>query len=101
MLFICFHRVRYFIIAVLIAAVSLLTSGGMSKFSLYFIVSIIEIVLDLLYCLNSLIMHVFQGMWTARSLLYLIQVSDCRIHDRACMNDRCADCEELIVVWSR
>jgi hypothetical protein len=101
MLFIWFHRIRYFIIAVLIAAVSLLTSVGMSKFSLHSIVSIIEIVLALFYCLNSLIIHILQRTWTARSFLYLIQVLDCRIQTGTCMNYTCADCGEFIVVCSR
>jgi hypothetical protein len=79
MLFIWFYRVRDFIIAVLIAVVSLLTSECMSEFSLLFIVSVIKIALALLCCLNSLIVHIFQGMETACSLSYLIKISDCRV----------------------
>ena len=48
MLFIWFYRLRDFIIAVLIAVVGLLTSEFMSKFSLLFIVSVIEIALALI-----------------------------------------------------
>ena len=48
MLFIWFYRLRDFIIAVLIAVVGLLTSECMSKFSLLFIVSVIEITLALI-----------------------------------------------------
>jgi hypothetical protein len=45
MLFIWFYLVRDFIIGVLIAVVSLLTSECMSEYSLLFIVSVIEIAL--------------------------------------------------------
>ena len=84
MLFIWFYRLRDFIIAVLIAVEGLLTSECMSKFSLLVIVSVIQIALALLCCLNSLIVHIFQGMETACSLSHLIQISDCRVQDTAC-----------------
>jgi hypothetical protein len=64
MLFIWFYHVRDFIIAVLIAVLSLLTSEGMSKFCILVIVSITEIALALVCCLNALFVHISQGMET-------------------------------------
>jgi hypothetical protein len=100
MMFIWFYRVRDCIIAVLIAAVSLLTSEGMSKFSLVLIVSVIKNCTCFIRPSQFINRAYFPRNGDGAFCIVLDTIFICRVQNTACTLSviTCTDCEELVVV---